>query len=81
MSRTWRSGTPRPCCANTGRPDAPSPLLAAGLDPLESLVSHTATGKGMRAGLASRGWRRTDWEAGSERAAGARRWRGEKSWR
>lgn len=40
-------------------------LLAAGLDPLESLVSHTATGKGMapRWILSSRGWRRTDWEA------------------
>ncbi|MFF8553759.1 hypothetical protein ACF058_13095 [Streptomyces sp. NPDC015501] len=40
-------------------------LLTAGLDPLESLVSHTATGKGMAIGwiLSSRGWRRTDWEA------------------
>ncbi|WP_351230854.1 hypothetical protein [Streptomyces sp. NPDC002133] len=44
-------------------------LLSAGLDPLEALVSHTATGKGMspRWILASRGWRRTDWEAASER--------------
>ncbi|MER5277199.1 hypothetical protein ABT025_15755 [Streptomyces sp. NPDC002809] len=44
-------------------------LLAAGLDPLEALVSHTATGKGMapRWILATRGWRRTDWEAASER--------------
>ncbi|MCX4501920.1 hypothetical protein ACH4E9_28165 [Streptomyces anulatus] len=44
-------------------------LLAAGLDPLESLVSHTATGKGMaiRWILSSRGWRRTDWEAASDR--------------
>ncbi|MFD7744358.1 hypothetical protein ACFV2V_02095 [Streptomyces sp. NPDC059698] len=40
-------------------------LLTADLDPLESLVSHTATGKGMAIGwiLSSRGWRRTDWEA------------------
>lgn len=40
-------------------------LLAAGLDPLEALVSHTATGKGMapRWILATRGWGRTDWEA------------------
>ncbi|MEV1044150.1 hypothetical protein [Streptomyces sp. NPDC049916] len=44
-------------------------LLAAGLDPMESLVSHTATGKGMapRWILASRGWRRADWEAGADR--------------
>ncbi|MYX17820.1 hypothetical protein GTY67_31225 [Streptomyces sp. SID8374] len=44
-------------------------LLAAGLDPVESLVSHTATGKGMaiRWLLSSRGWRRTDWEAASGR--------------
>ncbi|MFK8905845.1 SCO6745 family protein [Streptomyces sp. YS-3] len=40
-------------------------LLDAGLDPLEALVSHTATGKGMapRWVLGSRGWRRADWEA------------------
>lgn len=44
-------------------------LLAASLDPLEALVSHTATGKGMapRWILASRGWRRTDWEDASAR--------------
>ncbi|WP_330172666.1 hypothetical protein OG875_03130 [Streptomyces sp. NBC_01498] len=44
-------------------------LLAAGLDPVEALVSHTATGKGMspRWVLGSRGWRRTDWEAAAGR--------------
>ncbi|MGX1880875.1 SCO6745 family protein [Streptomyces sp. NPDC055287] len=44
-------------------------LLAAGLDPLEALVSHTATGKGMspRWTLATRGWNRTDWETASAR--------------
>lgn len=44
-------------------------LLTAGLDPLEALVSHTATGKGMapRWILATRGWRRTDWDAAVER--------------
>ncbi|MGI5404218.1 SCO6745 family protein [Streptomyces sp. CA-135486] len=44
-------------------------LLSAGLDPLEALVSHTATGKGMavRWILATRGWRRADWEAAQER--------------
>ncbi|MFF5727742.1 hypothetical protein [[Kitasatospora] papulosa] len=44
-------------------------LLSAGLDPLEALVSHTATGKGMapRWILATRGWRRTDWDAAVER--------------
>jgi hypothetical protein len=43
-------------------------LLTAGLDPLEALVSHTATGKGMapRWILATRGWRRTDWDAAVE---------------
>lgn len=44
-------------------------LLAAGLDPVEALVSHTATGKGMspRLILATRGWRRGDWEDASAR--------------
>ncbi|MGW1228649.1 SCO6745 family protein [Streptomyces sp. NPDC002530] len=47
-------------------------LLAASLDPLEALVSHTATGKGMAARwlLASRGWRRADWDAAAERLRG-----------
>ncbi|MEU2021570.1 hypothetical protein ABZ565_05330 [Streptomyces sp. NPDC016469] len=47
-------------------------LLTAELDPLEALVSHTATGKGMaiRWILSSRGWRRTDWEDASERLRG-----------
>lgn len=49
-------------------------LLFADLDPVEALVSHTATGKGMspRWTLATRGWQRTDWEA----AAGRLRERG-----
>lgn len=44
-------------------------LLAAGLDPVEALVSHSATDKGMppRWILATRGWRRTDWDDASER--------------
>ncbi|MBT2439351.1 hypothetical protein J7E93_04290 [Streptomyces sp. ISL-36] len=44
-------------------------LLSAGLDPVEALVSHTATGKGMapRWVLGTRGWRRADWEAAVER--------------
>lgn len=47
-------------------------LLAAGLDPVEALVSHTATGKGMppRWILATRGWRRDDWDAAAERLRG-----------
>ncbi|MFJ8076969.1 hypothetical protein ACIQ7Q_24250 [Streptomyces sp. NPDC096176] len=47
-------------------------LLASGLDPLEALVSHTATGKGMapRWILATRGWGRADWEAAQERLRG-----------
>lgn len=46
-----------------------SALLAAGLDPVEALASHTATGKGMapRWVLGTRGWRREDWEAARER--------------
>ncbi|GAA3486752.1 MULTISPECIES: SCO6745 family protein [Streptomyces] len=49
-------------------------LLHAGLDPVEALVSHTATGRGMnpRWVLRTRGWRRADWEA----AAGRLRARG-----
>ncbi|MCX5401075.1 hypothetical protein [Streptomyces sp. NBC_00102] len=44
-------------------------LLVAGLDPVEALVSHTATGKGMspRWVLGTRGWRRADWDAASGR--------------
>lgn len=44
-------------------------LLDAGLDPLEALVSHTATGKGMapRWILGTRGWRRADWDAAAVR--------------
>ncbi|MFD3652938.1 hypothetical protein [Streptomyces sp. NPDC058620] len=44
-------------------------LIAAGLDPVEAMVSHTATGKGMapRWILATRGWRRADWDAAAER--------------
>ncbi|MET7366617.1 hypothetical protein ABZS61_12440 [Streptomyces sp. NPDC005566] len=47
-------------------------LLAAGLDPVEALVSHTATGKGMapRWILGTRGWRRADWDAAVERLRG-----------
>ncbi|MEU0632568.1 hypothetical protein [Streptomyces sp. NPDC005989] len=47
-------------------------LLTAGLDPLEALVSHTATGKGMspRWVLATRGWHRDDWDAARERLRG-----------
>ncbi|EGJ73517.1 hypothetical protein STTU_0728 [Streptomyces sp. Tu6071] len=44
-------------------------LLRAGLDPVEALVTHTATGRGMvpRFVIASRGWRRADWEAAADR--------------
>ncbi|HWU05828.1 MAG TPA: hypothetical protein VN520_05445 [Streptomyces sp.] len=47
-------------------------LLMAGLNPLEALVSHTATGKGMapRWLIATRGWRRADWDAAVERLRG-----------
>ncbi|MEU9984481.1 hypothetical protein [Streptomyces sp. NPDC050856] len=47
-------------------------LLSVGLDPLEALVSHTATGKGMAPGwiLSTRGWRRADWDAAAERLRG-----------
>ncbi|MFI1731660.1 hypothetical protein ACH40E_21095 [Streptomyces acidicola] len=44
-------------------------LLDAGLDPVEALVSHTATGKGMapKWALRTRGWTRHDWDAAEER--------------
>ncbi|MFD7619267.1 hypothetical protein [Streptomyces sp. NPDC059802] len=47
-------------------------LLTAGLDPLEALVSHTASGKGMssRWVLATRGWHRDDWDEACERLRG-----------
>jgi hypothetical protein len=47
-------------------------LLGAELDPVEALVSHTATGKGMapRWALATRGWTRADWEAAVARLRG-----------
>ncbi|MDI3404047.1 SCO6745 family protein [Streptomyces cavernicola] len=49
-------------------------LLEAGLDPVEALVSHTATGKGMAPKwiLGTRGWTQDDWDA----AAGRLRERG-----
>ncbi|MGW0705458.1 SCO6745 family protein [Streptomyces sp. NPDC002643] len=44
-------------------------LLDAGLDPVEALVSHSATGKGMSPKwmLRTRGWTREEWDAASER--------------
>ncbi|MFD6415479.1 hypothetical protein [Streptomyces sp. NPDC060194] len=47
-------------------------LLAAGLDPVEALVSHTASGKGMAAKWVrgSRGWSREDWAAAQDRLRG-----------
>ncbi|CAL9585489.1 SCO6745 family protein [Streptomyces sp. enrichment culture] len=47
-------------------------LLGAGLDPLEAVVSHTATGTGLspRWLLASRGWEQSDWDAAVERLRG-----------
>ncbi|MER6374304.1 hypothetical protein ABT255_39430 [Streptomyces mirabilis] len=44
-------------------------LLDAELDPVEALVSHTATGKGMapKWALGTRGWSRTHWDAAVER--------------
>ncbi|WP_438290213.1 SCO6745 family protein [Streptomyces sp. HUAS TT7] len=49
-------------------------LLDLALDPLEALVSHTATGKGMARKwvMATRGWEQSDWDA----AAGRLRERG-----
>ncbi|MGW4164482.1 SCO6745 family protein [Streptomyces sp. NPDC004788] len=47
-------------------------LLGAGLGPVDALVSHTATGKGMnpRWVLGTRGWGRADWDAAMERLRG-----------
>ncbi|MDQ0790501.1 hypothetical protein [Streptomyces sp. B3I8] len=47
-------------------------LLAAELDPVEALVSHTATGKGMtpKWALGTRGWKREEWHAAAERLRG-----------
>jgi hypothetical protein len=44
-------------------------LLAAGLDGLEALVTHTATGKGMTPKwvFTTRGWNQEDWDAASGR--------------
>jgi hypothetical protein len=44
-------------------------LLGAELDPVEALVSHTATGKGMAPKwvLATRGWTREDWDTATGR--------------
>jgi hypothetical protein len=44
-------------------------LVGAGLDPVEALVSHTATGRGMAAGWvrATRGWTPQDWSAAQDR--------------
>lgn len=47
-------------------------LLDAELDPVEALVSHTATGKSMTPtwNLNTRGWTREDWDAAVERLRG-----------
>ncbi|MFF9012712.1 hypothetical protein ACF09C_07010 [Streptomyces sp. NPDC014870] len=47
-------------------------LLTLDLDPLEAMVSHTATGLGMnpRLALGARGWRRADWDAAADRLRG-----------
>ncbi|SEP83346.1 SCO6745 family protein [Streptomyces radiopugnans] len=47
-------------------------LQHAGLDPVEALVSHTASGRGMNPkwALATRGWSRRDWEEAQERLRG-----------
>ncbi|MEU2426692.1 hypothetical protein ABZ619_37745 [Streptomyces sp. NPDC007851] len=44
-------------------------LVAAGLDGLEAVVTHTATGRGMHPKwvFATRGWSRDDWDAAEER--------------
>ncbi|KOG89484.1 SalK, partial [Streptomyces varsoviensis] len=44
-------------------------LVGAGLDPVEALVSHTATGRGMNPDWvrSTRGWTDADWAAGQER--------------
>ncbi|MFK0155912.1 hypothetical protein ACIQVL_43735 [Streptomyces sp. NPDC090499] len=44
-------------------------LLAAGLDGLEAVVTHTATGKGMAPKwvFATRGWSQDDWDATADR--------------
>ncbi|MFD8232301.1 hypothetical protein ACFV20_10490 [Streptomyces sp. NPDC059696] len=47
-------------------------LMSAGLDGLEAMVTHTATGKGMTPKwvCATRGWSREDWDAATERLRG-----------
>ncbi|MEU0170638.1 hypothetical protein ABZ214_35190 [Streptomyces iakyrus] len=47
-------------------------LMSAGLDGLEALVTHTATGKGMNPKwvCATRGWSREEWDAAAERLCG-----------
>ncbi|WP_161167609.1 hypothetical protein [Streptomyces sp. SID5910] len=44
-------------------------LLAAGLDGLEALVTHTATGKGLtpKWNFTTRGWTQEEWDAASDR--------------
>ncbi|GAA2315190.1 hypothetical protein GCM10010234_70780 [Streptomyces hawaiiensis] len=47
-------------------------LMSAGLDGLEAMVTHTATGKGMtpRWVCATRGWSRDEWDAATDRLRG-----------
>lgn len=49
-----------------------SALLDAGLDGLEALVTHTASGRGMsyQGVMATRGWSEEDWSAAQERLRG-----------
>jgi hypothetical protein len=47
-------------------------LMSAGLDGLEAMVTHTATGKGMAPKwvCATRGWSRDEWDAATDRLRG-----------
>ncbi|MFR9800067.1 SCO6745 family protein [Streptomyces sp. MS06] len=47
-------------------------LVGAGLDGLEAVITHTATGRGMAPKwvLTTRGWSRADWEAAADRLRG-----------
>ncbi|CAM5454223.1 hypothetical protein SVIOM342S_09090 [Streptomyces violaceorubidus] len=63
--RTWRSGTPATCCASAAATVALAALMSAGLDGLEALVTHTATGRGLapRWVFGTRGWNQQEWDA------------------
>ncbi len=65
--RTWCCGRRPRSCGSTGGDGHVAALDAAGLDPVESLVSFAAVGAARPEVFASRGWSAAEWGAARDR--------------